>query len=151
MHNLFISECNGHLLGLDCRCTTTTLTHIYSHIFSWISSLICLSTSAFAFPMTNGNCIGLLTQAAPEPHKGREVVFFLLKCEMLDHLHISECQQQWGDGNGGFRGLCVLWYWLWMTIAPWHYLLLPLRECQPKVFTLKLHWSHFLRNTMENV
>lgn len=67
----------------------------FTHLFIDLFTYLFISTRAFAFALTNRNCIGLPAHTALHLYKGG-VVFLLLKCKphnMFNHLHTSECQQ----------------------------------------------------------
>ena len=135
----FLFSCRTYLHMHENKGLSDKFTHLVMDLFSYV--LI------YMFIYIYNEQWKLYWLATSTKHNAREVVFFLLKCElcnMFKHLHITECQQHGkGEGNGGFRGLCVLWHCLWMTIAPppFSHILLPLEECQLNVFTLPLHWS----------
>lgn len=69
------------------------------------------------------------------PHKGRGVVFFILKCKHSKMLGLFAylCMSteaggmEWWSGRGS-----MIWDWVWMTMV----YLSPLRNASPKAFTL---------------
>ena len=121
--NKKIIQCNEHFPGgFNCRCTNWKA-DLVSHVFIDLFIYLFISAGAFAFPVTDGNCVWPAGTSS-SAHTKEERLFFsywnvnLPTCSPI-------CIPLNVNSSGGevlvvFRGLCVLWHWFWMTKVSTH-------------------------------